>query len=774
MKIHAPSGRLVAAGALCLLIAVAAVLGVSRAEAHGVQVSSDPPPNAQIDETPPLITVTFNEPIEPSVSSIQLWDQSAQQVELGALAFPEASIMTVQVPGELSPGFYTVIWRNLSTVDGHTWSGSFPITIAGPGGELPDAAGAGIVAPPTPTASNNPSTLESASRWVVLLGSAVMLGGTAYVLLVVAPAARVLAPQASAAVRGLSRTVLLMTVTIAGFLVLEGSLLQIVVLAERLGGLGRADELLLDTRLGHYLIARQGLLAVAALAVGLVWWTRGKRGETPALLLLLTASFGVLLTQSLVSHAAASDGPFWTTSIDVLHLLAASLWVGGLIHIGLAMPRWLEAVEGAPRTLFAGESFRRFSILAVASVVALLASGVLSALVQFTSWDELWSTSYGWSLIGKLAVMLPLLAVGGLNAFILQPRVVDAAREMNGDTEPDAAADAGDDEQSAVGRLQRLLATTVRAEAVLGIAVLVAVAVLIQLQSPRTAAEAEEQVEAAQAALEAGGFQLDAESAGLDIALRIEPGRLGENSFELALGAGSGDIGEVQQVRLQFDHDQLEDAGGARVELEPADGAEEPGFRGATEVEGIISSLEIEPAQVGENSFEVGLGAEFGSVGEVEDMVVQFNHEDGASFSLPLLLAGSLRFVAESSDLSVPGEWTATVTISRLGQDEIEATFEVPVSDPSASRDYVAEGSYLSLPGDWTITATVRRSGQDDLQVTFDVPISESGLLTSEGDSGSIWQWPFEGGRSVAAIATLSVLAAGLAGWRLFRFLRPA
>ena len=774
MKIHQPSGLLVAAGALCLLIAVAAAFGVSRAQAHGVQVASDPPPDAQLEDSPALITVTFNEPIEPSVSSIQLWDQTAQPVALGALAFPEASIMTVQVPGELSPGIYTVIWRNLSTVDGHTWSGSYPITILGPGGELPDAAPAGVVAPPTQTSSGNPSTLESAARWVVLLGSAVMLGGTAYVLFVVAPAARVLAPEAGAALRGLSRTVLLMTVTIAGFLVLEGSLLQIVVLAERLGGLGRADELLLDTRLGHYLIARQGLLAVAALAVGLVWWARGRRGETPALLLLLTASFGVLLTQSLVSHAAASDGPFWTTSIDLLHLLAASLWVGGLIHIGLAMPRWLEEVQGAPRTLFAGESFRRFSLLAVASVVTLMASGVLSALVQFTSWNELWTTSYGWSLVGKFAVMAPLLAVGGLNAFILQPRVVNAARELNSGAEPGDAT--GDEEQSAVGRLQDLLATTVRAEAVLGIGVLVAVAVLIQLQSPRTTVEAEEQLTAAQVALEEGGFQLVTESDGLNIALRIDPGRLGENNFELALGAESGAIGEVQQVRLQFDHDQQEDAGGARVELELAGGAQESGFRGATEVEGIISSLNIEPAQVGENSFEVGLGSEFGAVGDVEELLLEFEHEqdERASFSLPLPLAGSSRFVGESSNLSVPGEWTATVTIRRLGEEDVQATFEVPISDANEALEYVAEGSYLSLPGDWTITATVRRSGEDDVQATFEVPISESGVLALESDSGSIWQWPFEGGRSVGAIVTLSVLAAGVAGWGAWRFRRPA
>jgi hypothetical protein len=122
----------------------------------------------------------------------------------------------------------------------------------------------------------------------------------------------------------------------------------------------------------------------------------------------------------------------------------------------------------------------------------------------------------------------------------------------------------------------------------------------------------------------------------------------------------------------------------------------------------------------------------------------------------------------------MPGEWTAAVTIRRRGEDEVQATFEVPISDANEPREYVAEGSYLSLPGDWTVSATVRRRGADDLRVSFDVPISESGVLAFESESGSIWQWPFEGGRSVAAIATLSVLAVGVAGWGAWRWERRA
>ena len=547
---------IIGAGALCLFVFIAAfAIGLDRAQAHGVQVDSDPPPDAQLDETPQRISVTFNEPIEPSVSTIQLWDQAGQPLELGPTEFfDDPKQMAVSLPEELPPGFYTVIWRNLSTIDGHTWSGSFPFTILGPGGVAPTGAVVDVAGNLTQPPSNNPSTLESAARWVVLLGSAVMLGGSAYVLIVASPAARTLAPATSAALRTLSRTVLLTTVVIAIFFVLEGSLLQLIVQADRLGGLGRADNLLVDTRFGHYLIARQALLAIALLAVGLAWRARDTRFEAPALGLLLTASFGVLLTQSLVSHAAASDGSFWATSVDVLHLLAASFWVGALVHIGLAMPRWLDELQGASRTLYAAESFRRFSLLALVSVAVLMTSGILAALVQFTSWDELWTTSYGWSMVGKLGAMLPLLAVAGLNALVLQPRVVEASLPLAGGAEDDSNVDT----TLAIDALQRLLVNTVRAEAVLAITVLVAVAVLIQLQAPRTAAEAEEIIAAIQeAAAEGKGVLLEeAQAGGLNLGLRIDPGRLGANRFELELSSDSRDLGEVLQTRLEFNHEQ--------------------------------------------------------------------------------------------------------------------------------------------------------------------------------------------------------------------------
>lgn len=634
-----------------------------------------PEPNAQLAEPPETITIVFSEPIEASVSSIQLWNTSPAQLQLGAPELVDETTMRVAVPDELAPGLYTVIWRNLSTVDGHTWAGSFPFIVLGPGGALPENVEVPASLQELAQApSDRPSTLESVARWVVLLGSAVMLGGVAYVVAVALPSARALAAENAAALRRLSQTVLLVTTAIAVFLVLQGSLVQLALQADRLGGLGNVDELLTDTRFGSYLIARQALLAVALLGVILAWRTGRDGRPWAALGVLLVASFGVLLTQSLVSHAASGHGALWKTGADLLHLLAASLWIGGLVHVGLAMPRWLDELRGVPRTLFAAESFRRFSILAAFSVLVLMVSGVLSALAQFTSFEQLWSTVYGWSLVGKLAAMLPLLAVGALNAVVLQPRIVEASTAVRG-----AARDDGDD-ASAGARLQRLVVNTVRLEAALGVAVLVSVGVLIQLQPPRASAEAQE------------------------IANRP-------------------------------------------IAEQPGPGTEEGFFQDAAQAGGLVISLRIEPAQVGTNSFEVGLGSEFGAVGEIEQVRLDFDHEDESigSSRLELPLAGSAKYLSEGANLSLPGQWTITVTVRRRGEaEDVRAPFNVALAAPSGGGAPPEDGAR---------------------------PAS-----AAEADD-SVWSWPFDGARSAGAIAALAAGGTGLiavGAWQLRNVRRRA
>lgn len=653
------AGRLALTAAL-FAISIAgvwfAVAGAGKVGAHAVQLSSVPAPNAQLAESPAAISIEFSEPLEPAVTTVQLWDATPAELPLGALSYPASESLVVEVPQVLETGIYTVIWRNLSTIDGHTWAGSFAFIVLGPNGEIPEGSVPAELQNLAQPPANSPRTLDTAARWLVLLGSAVMFGGTAYVLLVALPAARRLSGDSSQALRGISINVIVVSTAIAVFLVLQGSLIQLLTQADRLGGLGNVDELLTDTRFGKYLIARQVLLFITLLSAGLVWRARDAWLK-PALAVLLVAAFSVQFTQSMVSHAAGADGAFWKVGADVLHYTAAALWIGGLIHIGLAMPRWRDELKDAPRTLFAAESFRRYSVLAAFSVVVLMVSGVLGAFAQFASFGQLFDTSYGWSLVAKMGVMLPLLAVAGLNAFILQPRTVDAGLRIAGG----AAGDGGSAALSAQ-RLQGMLVNTVRAEAVLGIVVLVAAGVLSQLEPARAEAE----VEAAST--------------------------------------------------------------GASVGVDPS--IEERGyFLEANQVGGLVVSLKIEPARVGVNNFEVGLGSEFGAVGEV------------------LLV----RLDIEHADPEIGG--------SRL---------ELPLS---GSAKYAMDASNLSLPGEYEISAVVRRRGEDDVIADYTVAIGTAAEIAES----SIWDWPFEGRRSTGAVIALIVGAVGLAataGWQL-RNVRP-
>jgi copper transport protein len=646
------------------------IFGAGRAEAHAVQVSASPEPNSELTRSPEQLAVTFNEPIEPAVSTMQLLDGQANEVPLAALSFPEEKQMVAGVTEELSMGVYTVVWRNLSTVDGHTWAGSYTFIVLGPNGEAPQGGTAVSVDDLIDLPSDTPSTLDSVARWIVLLGGAVMLGGAAYVTFAAYPAASILGAETSAKLRSLSRTILLISATIAAFLVLEGSLIELLLDADELGGLGKVDEILFDTRSGNYLLARQALLLVGLGGLALIWRGGDRTAGLAGLGVLLVASTGVLFTESMVSHAGASDGSFWTVTSDFLHILAASFWIGALIHIGLAMPRWLDELRGAPRTLFAADSFRRFSALAAVSVVVIMASGVFSALVQISSWSDLWDTNYGLALVAKMAVMVPLLAVAGMNAFFLRPRVVEAADEVS------AGMPAQDASQpSAVARLQATLSNTVRLEAALGVLILVAVAVLVQLEPPRAAAEADGQ--------------------------------------ESVSAAPTGSLPQDEQGY----------------------------FLKANQAGGLVISLRVEPAEVGENNFEVGVGSEFGFVGEIQETRLEFvnTSQDVGPSRLALPLGGSAKFVADGSNLSLPGNWEVTATVRRLGEDDVSTTFDLPVRAASG------EGGN-----------------------------AESGDATEDVASSSIWDWPFDGNASVAAIILLSGVAVLALGWGAVSLARRA
>ena len=147
--------------------------------------------------------------------------------------------------------------------------------------------------------------------------------------------------------------------------------------------------------LGQYLLVETLVaLLIAALAFHV------KRILSAVLMLIL--SLAGLVAPVFQSHAESSGSHGLAIGSLVIHVVALSMWVGGTIAIALLDP------EDRPIAV------RRFSELALWSVIAVVASGSVNAWLRL-DFQGAWSTTYAYVVIAKIAMTLILIAIGYLH-----------------------------------------------------------------------------------------------------------------------------------------------------------------------------------------------------------------------------------------------------------------------------------------------------------------------------------------------------------------------
>ena len=118
--------------------------------------------------------------------------------------------------------------------------------------------------------------------------------------------------------------------------------------------------------------------------------------------LLLVGSLATLIPLGLTGHSSAGGSHDLATNSLLIHLVAASLWAGGLLAL------LTHVVRGGAHADLAA---RRFSVIALWCFGAMALSGVVNALVRILPSDLL-TTDYGRLVVGKF-VALCLLGVAG-------------------------------------------------------------------------------------------------------------------------------------------------------------------------------------------------------------------------------------------------------------------------------------------------------------------------------------------------------------------------
>ena len=267
----------------------------------------------------------------------------------------------------------------------------------------------------------------------------------------------------------------------------------------------------------RYLTNRTALIWIGKIALIILmaeaFW-RAERSWLATGVLALGAA--TLLLSSLTSHSAALPrGAELTVAVDWLHQLGASLWIGGLAALALLVSQSLSA-GASERAQLLGRVVPRFSTLALTSVAILVVTGLFNTAVQIGSPQAL-GNLYGGALIAKMLALVPMLALGALNLWIYRPGFIEALGQR------------GKSMIGQMGELSRRFRLALVAELALGVFILVATGVLTSVEPGKDIAARQPRT-----------LELSGTADELPTTLKIDPGRVGPNTFTVVVTDPSG------------------------------------------------------------------------------------------------------------------------------------------------------------------------------------------------------------------------------------------
>lgn len=417
--------------------------------AHGALKSSVPAKGAHLTAAPRELRLTFTEAPELTFTRVELIGPDGRPVTLDTIRAVADSARAIVAPiaGPLIAGGYTVRWQ-IAGADGHPVRGSFAFTIvqgaqglAGARGSPGGEAGASVTAPrQTPPAAEHhdpvtmpggegfaaESPLYVAIRWLTFTGILTVLGAVAFHHLVLGFLRRqhdsdapFFAPaSARAATLGLWAAFTLGILT----------LLRLYAQSYALHGARQAlNGALIGSMLGRTMWGWGWLLQVAAVVTAVLAFRAARRGSGTAWGLAALAAIALAFTPALSGHAAAAPRltPLAILA-DGLHVIGAGGWLGSLlILLAAGIPAATRLVE-SERGPAVAKLVNAFSPTALLFAGIAAATGVFAAWLHIGTVSGLWQSSYGRTLLLKLAILSIVAGTGAYNWLRVKPALGDA------------------------------------------------------------------------------------------------------------------------------------------------------------------------------------------------------------------------------------------------------------------------------------------------------------------------------------------------------------
>jgi copper transport protein len=519
------------------LLALAVVLVVSLAGApgalaHAQLLGTSPSSGSTVATQPKEVIFEFNQNVGGTLGAVRVYNAQGEEVDNLSVSHPQGNEhwMGVGLKPGLPDGTYTGTYRVVSA-DTHIVYGGLVFNV-GHAGAAPKFTVAGLIGR---NKSGKVTELAFGTvRVLDYLTIALALGGLAFMLRAWMPGFEAVAGAggewraAARAFDGRMRWMLGIAVVLGALVSLLGILLQ----GASAAGVSLWSSLkativenTLESRFGQTWGARAldwillGVLLALAAAVRRGAERRASAaaepGEEPAPVtlsrppwwLLLPIGFAALylaVTPALSGHASIQSPTAVFFPADVLHVLAASVWVGGIACLLLALPAATARLEGPDRSRLLLATLTRFSPLALGSVIVIALTGIVQAYIDVRTVHGLLHSTYGALVIAKTILLLLLIGLGWVN----RERIIPALGRIAWAGGPPAGT----------GITAR---RTMRGELALMIVVFGVTAALITYAPPIDAA--------------AGPFSANISLGPAELEITIEPAKVGLNTAHLYL-----------------------------------------------------------------------------------------------------------------------------------------------------------------------------------------------------------------------------------------------
>jgi copper transport protein len=381
---------------LLALLALLALVVPAAASAHVTLVSSQPVTQSKVDTPPTEVRLTFNGPVAISANAIRVLAPDGTLVSGPAKTEGGGNVVVAPVSGIVDGKGYTVRWRVVGE-DGHSPAGVFTF-------------GVGIAAPePTGAVGASGTTWrDDLARWGVFGALALLIGPLVIRLAIIRGS---VPPRLERYfhVVGVVAAFLVIDIGIAAFILRASNALQV-----PLADLPYADlqPFAEKTRFGlAFLVMTLGFGVVAALLL-IAWVLDRLELRWAALVLSLALVSGL----SLSGHQATEPnaGPL-SELADWLHLVAASVWVGGVASLAFLVWPFGPSLRRV--------AFLRFARLAIALVAVMVLAGAYLAIVRLPALSDLWTTEYGRFLVLKSVLVAFALTFGAVHHLFVRPRL---------------------------------------------------------------------------------------------------------------------------------------------------------------------------------------------------------------------------------------------------------------------------------------------------------------------------------------------------------------